>query len=247
MTRRRALTVATIAVVFVTSVGRARGQSQDPTAAPRDMPMRSVKTMADLRASTEDEKVRALYFHRYGAFPLKRGDERFILPGPPVPPPPPGVGLPTYEQFLQRLACLGEQIVLGRAEERGVHLNQRGTFLFTDYDVAVERWLRPDDPRGAPSLKLSVSGGRVTVGGRSTTAEGGKPLDRTRRYIFFLQQIPGSTYLTPSRPSLADGDPWIRAIPDLALIPETAAETIRFDSLANDIARLGGSCAPAPR
>jgi len=250
MTRRSTRAAATVALVLITFIGpspAARAQPQDSTTAPRETHVRSVKTMADLRARTDDEKVRAVYFDRYGSFRLKPGDSRAILPGTPPPPLPPGASLPTFEQFLQRLACSGERIVLGRAEERAVHLNQRETFLFTDYDVAVERWLRPDDPHGAPSLNLSVSGGRVTIGGRPTSAVDGKPFERTRRYIFFLQRIPGSTYLTPTRPSLADGERWSSAIPDVSLIPETSAETVRFDSLANDLARLGRTCTPADR
>lgn len=228
-----------IAFVCMTISGyfTAAAQEPQPPATTRESRL-SVTSMSNLRAKTDDEKARALFFDRHGADPVKVGERRVTLPGTPGPPLPPGAPVPTYDDFLRVLSCSGERIALGRAQERAVHLNQKETFLFTDYDVDVERWLRPDDPHGAPSLKLSVSGGRVTIGGRRTTVDDGKPLDPAKRYILFLKQIPGSSYLTPTRPPLADGDRWITAI------PETSAESIRADSLADDIARLGRTCPP---
>jgi hypothetical protein len=224
---------------------RAAGQEpQQPTSTGREARGPSVKSKADLRARTGDEKARAKFFDRYGAFPLEPGDVRAIGPGLPAPPLPPGARVPTYEEFLGFLACSAPLVALGRAEERATHLNQRETYLFTDYDVDVERWIRPRD--GAPSVKLSVSGGRVTIAGRPTIAGDHDPLDPMKRYLFLLQPIPGSGSLTPTRPPLADGDPWSPAIRDLSLIPETASETIRLDSVADGLARLGRAC-PPPR
>ena len=235
-----------ITVVCVTISGRsvAAGQEPQQPTPPRESRRLSVKSMSDLRAKTDDEKARALFFDRYGADRLEAGDSRVILPGTPPPPPLPGTPLPTYDEFLRRLSCSAETIALGRAQVRAVHLNQKETFLFTDYDVDVERWLRPDDPHRAPSLKLSTSGGRVTIGGIPTSTGDGQPLDPTKRYILFLKQIPGSAYFTLTRPALPDGDRWETVFHGVSLIPETSAESIRADSLADDIARLGRTCVP---
>ena len=234
-----------VTFVWVNISGYSAAAGQEPQQATTSRESRlSVNSMSDLRARTDDEKARALFFDRYGADRLKAGDSRVILPGTPAAPPPPGAPVPTYDGFLQRLACSAEVIALGRAQVRAVHLNQKETFLFTDYDIDVERWLRPDDPHGAPSLKLSISGGRVTIGGIPTSTGDGKPLDPTRRYILFLKQIPGSAYFTLTRPALRDGDRWETVFHGVSLIPETSAESIRADSLGDDLARLGRTCAP---
>ena len=236
-----------ITVVAVTVTGYPRAASREPQQSvltPREARVQSVKSKSDLRAKTDDERARAAFFDRYGGGdPLEPGDA--WVRGPGTPPPlllPPGARLPSYEQFVKYLACSTQLVALGRAEERAVHLNQRETYLFTDYDVDVERWLRPE--HGAPSLKLSVSGGRVRIGGKLTSAVDGKPLDRTKRYILFLQPIPGSGSLTRSRAALEEGDRWATAVRDLSLTPEVANANVRLDSLAEDIARVGRSCAP---
>lgn len=250
MTKRiaRAMwTTSALAITFVgaTAAGHSRGASREPqarTSTPREARSPSVKSKSELRARTDDEKARARFFDRYGADPLEPGDTVVVGPGTPAPPIPPGVPLPTVDQFLERLACSTQLVVLGRAEQRATRLNQRETYLFTDYDVEVERWLRPE--HGAPSLKLSVSGGRVTIAGRPTIAGAQDPLDPTNAYIFFLEHIPGSGSLTPVGPPLADGDRWATAVRGLSLIPELANANVRLDSLADDIARVGRRCAP---
>jgi hypothetical protein len=238
-------TLCAIAFLFVSVLAHPlaeRQEPQQPASTPREVRGASVKSKADLRAKTDDEKARAKFFDRYGADPLEPGDTAVIGPGTPAPPIPPGVPLPTVDQFLEHLACSPQMVVLGRAEHRATRLNQRESYLFTDYDVDVERWLRPE--QGTASLKLSVSGGRVTIAGRPTVAGAQDPLDPTKRYIFFLQHIPGSGSLTPVRPPLADGDRWATAVRDLSLIPELADANVRLESLADDLSRLGRTCAP---
>jgi len=237
--------VLAITFVGVTVTGHPRVASRQPqqrTSTPREAPVQSVKSKSDLRARTDDEKARAKFFDRYGADPLEPGDYTVTLPGTPPPPIPPGAPRPTFDQLLEHLACSTQLVVLGRAEQRAVHLNQRETYLFTDYDVHVERWLRPE--HGAPSLKVSVDGGRVTIAGRPTIAGAEDPLHPAKRFIFRLQHIPGSGSLTPVGPPLADGDRWATAVRYLTLTSEVANATVQLDSLAGDIARVGRSCAP---
>jgi hypothetical protein len=226
--------VSTLVVVTMTGSPRVPSREQQRTSIQREAPVQSVKSKSDLRARTGDEKARAQFFDRYGADPLEPGDTAVIFPGPPVPPIPPGVPLPTLDQLLEDLACSAQVVVLGRAEQRAVHLNQRETYLFTDYEVEVEWWLRPG--QGAAPLKVSVSGGRATIAGMLTIAGAEDPLQPTKRYIFFLQQIPGSGSLTPVRPPLADGDQWATAV--------LANASVQLDSLASDLARVGRRCAP---
>jgi hypothetical protein len=251
MTKRIAHAGWTMSALVITFVGvtvtghpRAAGPGpHQPTSSSSEARVLSVKSKSDLRARTDDEKARAEFFDRYGGEPLEPGDAWVRGPGTPLPPFPPGARLPTYEQFLESLACPTPLVALGRAEQRAVHLNRRETYLFTDYDVAVERWLRPE--QAAPSLKLSVSGGRVRIGRKLTSAEDGRPLDPTKRYILFLQPIPGSGFLTLVRTPLAEGDRWATAVRAFSLTQEVANESIRLDSLADDIIRVGRSCAPA--
>ena len=170
---RAVWTTFALAITFVgvTGSGHPRVASRQPqqrTSTPREAPVQSVKSKSDLRARTDDEKARAIFFDRYGAYPLEPGDSRVIFPGIPPPPIPPGAPGPTFDRLLEHLACSTQLVVLGRAEQRAVHLNQRETYLFTDYDVHVERWLRPE--HGAPSLTGRVDGGRVPIAGRPTIA-----------------------------------------------------------------------------
>ena len=234
-----------ITLVGVTVTGHPRVASQQPqqrTSTPREAPVHSVKSKSDLRARTDDEKARARFFDRYGASPLEPGDYAVIGHGTPLPPIPPGAPRPTFDQLLEHLTCSTQLVVLGRAEQRAVHLNQRETYLFTDYDVHVERWLRPE--HGAPSLNVSIDGGRVTIAGRPTIAGAEDPLPPTQRFIFLLQPIPGSGSLTPLGRPLADGDRWATAVRYLSLTSEILEAKVQLDSLAGDIATVGRSCAP---
>jgi hypothetical protein len=202
----------------------------------------SVRSKSELKAKTPDEHSRAKFFDRYGSEPLEPGDSSVALPGSPLPRFPPGVPLPTYEQFVQRVTCASPVIVVGRAQQRGVLLNEKETYLFTDYDVSVERWLRPE--HGAQALRMSVSGGRVKIGGKPTVAGAKEPLEASRQYILFLQHIPGSGSLTPVRPPVTEGIRWVQVFPDVQLLPELAGSSVRLEIFADDIARLSNGCDP---
>lgn len=198
--------------------------------------------MSELTARTPDEKARATFFDKYGGpEPIEPGTTTVTPPGHGVPPLPPGAPPPTYVDFLLGLVCDKDAVVLGRPKLRKVLLNERQSYLFSEYDVAIERWLYPTG-HGRDSITISLPGGRAHVRGVPIVVGHGRPLDPSRRYIFLLTRIPGSASLTPRGTPITEGDHWPSVVRTLHIPPELRGEAVRLDTLAYDIEQIRPLC-----
>jgi hypothetical protein len=185
-----------LAPVDVAAQGRGRDARQDPV--PR------VESLSDILPKTADEQRRAQYFDLPGFAKLldqPPGTAGIVSPeAPHMAPPPPGTPPPTAEQLQQqqrerfrRAICALDAIAIGTPGSRRVLLNKSGTWLFTDLQVSVDRWIVPGTLT-TRTATFSFSGGAVNVAGRVLSADSGRGrgprLGETS--VFFLQVIDGT-------------------------------------------------------
>lgn len=150
----------------------------------------SVSSLDDLTPRTPAEKAHAAYFDLYGNFPLRPGEPVTIGAGL-APPPPPGVS-PTLNEYLKRILCGGDGTLVGTVRGVKVLVNNKRTFLFTDYEVSVDEWIRSG--LTAKTLTISTGGGAANVRGRLVQASVDlvPVLEVGRTYLIFLRSMPKS-------------------------------------------------------
>jgi hypothetical protein len=111
--------------------------------------------MRDFLPKTDDEKARAAAFDTYGSQPLRLGSFTTIFacgvfsPGTPARP---------YLEFVADLACAHDAIVVASPNPVASRLNNRGTFVFTEHKMPVNRWLHPP-AEWVPEVEVLVAGG----------------------------------------------------------------------------------------
>ncbi|HKT79191.1 MAG TPA: hypothetical protein VJP86_03150 [Vicinamibacterales bacterium] len=153
-------------------------------------PLRDVSSLDALEANTPEEKLRAHFLRS----PSQRlGDLLWSQPFSDIT-----VGEPTFfspvvittadRNKLKELrpvilkgirgsVCAREALFVGHAESSKVMLNEGGSFLFTDFEVVVDRWIHrwqpsPDRLATAPRrMTLTWLGGRARVAGRTVTVQ----------------------------------------------------------------------------
>ena len=178
-------------------------------------PVQVVRDLSELRPQTSSERARADLFDPslkvFGNLSeiLERGGGGRSLPhrgGIPAYGNAVGFGLeqpPGAQDLLRLKVCSSDAVLIGRAETRRAFSTKSETWLFTDYMVNVERWLRPEAlPR---PITVSAPGGQVIVGTTRITVSQGRPLPvlgLRQSYLLFLKNIENtdSFQLTPETP-----------------------------------------------
>ena len=218
-------------VVDVRSQGRA---SHDPAFVPR------VKSMADLAPKTAEERAQARFFSAYGHDKLVPGaaTEQIVDRFAAHPYPIPAV---TYSEFVTEVACSAKVILVGVAKPTRVLLNSRGSFLFTQYTVAVEQWIAPAG-HGPGSITVLTPGGQVSINGQLTVAQAGIDITPDLRHMFFLDRIGGTSGLAAWRNVVPADSEWDRRLPYLLLPPELKRREVTFDRFADDLAGVARRC-----
>jgi len=194
----------------------------------RQAMLEAIPLVADfqaLAAVTPEEKARAAYFDRAGQPLLEQPPGAVIeFPGLPVvlAAPPPGAPPPTrqdnmraFEASVATGVCRADAVAVGQLTPVRVLLNLSGTWLFTDYSIAIERWLRSNGVETSRKPVIAgLSGGHVRVGERilSTTVSGGGPVTG-ERMVLHLCLVQGKTALvlcgsTSLREDTISGDPY---------------------------------------
>ena len=197
---------------------------------------RAVGYMADLRARTPEERAKATFFERVDRERLKPGHS-ISIGGIMRPVPPPGLAAPTYEAFLREVVCRGDALIVGTAAPKDVLLNVNESFLFTEYEIAVRRWLSPGR-EGAPTVVLSMEGGRAIVGGRLTETTIGTPIVPETEYLLVLRRIPGAQGFALARIPASSLEPPRISMAQFRLPNELLGDAVTFDKLVDDLANL---------
>jgi len=213
-----------------------------------------VTHVSELRARTSAERARAEFFDMlFSPFSVLEHEHVGIFPErgltitlPPQPPPPPGEPAPppsppeTDADRISALACRSEIIIVGHPESQRALLNKSETFLFTDFEVAVERWIRPAGTV-ARTVSVSLAGGQVEVAGRLLTATY-DPLPKLRQpYVFSLRKLPDSAG------NVATEVPFKIEPASLDVVGPILSKPIRLDGFLQELERAVQRCAGAAK
>ena len=207
-----------------------------------------VSNIAELRARTSAEQARAEHFDMpdFGFSVLEhehvaRIPERALAP--PVPPPPPPPGQPplappppeTDADRLKALACRSDIVIVGHAEAQRTLLTKSENFFFTDFEVAVERWIRPASSV-ARTVSASLLGGEVELAGRrlSATFDGLPKLHQP--YVFFLRKLRDDVGNVPTETPLKIDTP------SLDVSAAILAKPVALDLLLKELQRAVERC-----
>lgn len=122
-------------------------------------------------------------------------NETTVTAMPGLPELSPVGELSTPETFLQNLAAKSDAIVVGTIASKSSQLTENGTFIFTDYDVAVKEVLKDNKANTIQPqsiIEVTRPGGRVLLQGRAITArdKNFKPLEIGEPYLLFLKYVP---------------------------------------------------------
>jgi hypothetical protein len=177
---------------------QARDRVQNQDTVPR------LESVNDIQPKTADEQRRAEYFDRPGwpkLLDMPPGTVGIVSREEPskAPPPPgtPSPAPPTAEQLqrrqqenFRRAVCSVDAIAIGTPQSRRVLLTKSGSWLFTDLQVSIERWIVPGSLT-TRTATFSFGAGTVNVAGRVLSVPGTGPrLNETA--AFFLRTIKGS-------------------------------------------------------
>lgn len=116
------------------------------------------------------------------------------ITAPPPSRPAGGIAAP---EFLARLGCSADAIVVGTVRSASSGLTEERTFAFTDYDVQLEDILK-NNSRSLLAVGDMVTvtrpGGKVQSAGRALTAkdESFLPLQNGQRYVLMLSYLPAT-------------------------------------------------------
>jgi len=99
------------------------------------------------------------------------------------------------------MACDSDAIVIGEVKDQSSQLTEDEDFVFTDYDISVERILK--DNQLSPIqvttvLTISRPGGVIELNHKKVRAldESLQPLSIGHRYLIFLRYIPSTSSYT---------------------------------------------------
>jgi hypothetical protein len=137
----------------------------------------------------------------------ERGDVRLVrYAGTPILP-----RSPNGNDFLQKLTCESDAVIIGDVKSKLSQISEEGSFLFTDYSLSVQEVLKnatraPISPGG--EVTVTRTGGAVKLNGHTirTVDLAQRSLEVGGRYLLFLRLIPatgayrslGSTYYDDS-------------------------------------------------
>jgi hypothetical protein len=127
---------------------------------------------------------------------LKDGGVEMILL-PPWTSPPDDLNTISYDQYLIKMSCRADAVVIGTVSRKSSQLTEDKDFVFTDYNLLIEDVFKKD-----PSLQISSHsqivitrpGGKVLINGQIISVKDklAEPLEVGGRYVLFLNFIPST-------------------------------------------------------
>jgi hypothetical protein len=217
-----------IAVTLLLSVAVLGAQSSAPA-----LP----NWMKDFLPKTGDEKARATAFDSYGSEPLRLGIFSLTTSCGVFSP---GTPARSYAEFVADLACAFDAIAVADPHPVATRLNNRGTFIFTEHAMPVDRWIHPSSD-WVPEVDVLVAGGTLKVGGQSTGVDVGQSLDADR-YLFFLKRVQGTKAFVIVGRALHPGMEWAQRLPSPPIPVELAENEVPFDRFIDDLANAALRC-----
>lgn len=101
----------------------------------------------------------------------------------------------SLQDFLIKLACDSDAVVIGRVKNKSSQMTENEDFVFTDYQFTVDEVLKDYiADHIIPQTEISVTrpGGRIQIKGKIVQAidVSFMPLSEGKRYLLFLHRIP---------------------------------------------------------
>ena len=222
-----------IALTVLLSVATLGAQSSTPVVP---------EWMRDLLPKTAEEKARAAAFDTFGSQPLRLGVFGGSLACGGYSP-----GTPTrlYLDFVADLACAHDAITVASPNPVSARLNNRGTFIFTEHRMPVDRWLHPFS-NWLREVEVLAAGGTLKVGEQSTGISVGQDLTADR-YLLFLKRVQGSNAFVIVGTALHERMGWTQRLPLHPIPVELGENEVPFDRFIDDLANAAMRCANAAR
>jgi len=188
------LLLALLTVTIITALTAFKGHSQKA-----DEPDKDVPTPVQEGVMTERQREHSKLYP-----PSPRGKKLSdypkgmeILIGLPMPEQPTSNRTPSSFEFLTKLACDAEAVVLGVVESKTSQLTEKGDFIFTDYDFRVQEILK-NNPGAAiqssDTIIVTRPGGSVSLKGQiyRVKDKSFRNLQPGKTYLLFLNFIPNT-------------------------------------------------------
>lgn len=157
----------------------------------------------------------------------------YLEPGTPITSP--DAPVVSFVDFLRKLSCAADAVVMGLAKERTSQLTDGNEFVFSDYVVAVDEILKtnPSDYI-APNRDITVTrpGGKIEIGDRIVNVVDAsfKALVKGKRYLLFLKYVPETgAYQSMRKGTFLVQDGELVALTE-EFIPGGAGDTRPFDA-----------------
>lgn len=159
---------------------------------------------------TESQRVHSKLYKDYSAGrrldirlpesgPQKKGEQAtleesvYLELGTPVTSP--NAAVVSFDDFLRKLSCDADAVVIGLVKDRTSQLTDGNEFIFSDYVVTAEEIFRTGSAGYlAPNSDITVTrpGGKIEIRGRIVNAVDAsfKPIEKGQRYLLFLKHVP---------------------------------------------------------
>jgi hypothetical protein len=184
-------------VLFLISPGLTRIILNDSAASPQE----ENATVIQQGVITPEQKEHSNLYREYSrgqkSIPEQLGSG---MPGVLIKVGPPLEGVtrnPTpisLQDFLRKLACDSDAVVIGRVKEKSSQMTESEDFVFTDYQLTVDEVLKDSAGRIIPQTEIIVTkpGGKIQIGGKIIQAidVSFMALSEGKRYLLFLHRIP---------------------------------------------------------
>jgi hypothetical protein len=102
---------------------------------------------------------------------------------------------------LSKSACEADAVVAGRAVSATSYLSEDSQFIFTDYELAIEKVIRGSGLQVGTTVIYTRPGGKLRISGRPVVATHSRypEIRDGQEYVFFLQRLSDGAYKAASR------------------------------------------------
>jgi hypothetical protein len=159
-------------------------------------------TAIDLGVMTEKQRIHSKLYKDYETgkklTDLHRElDNIEVKVGTPMGGSEPGAPRFILQKFLSDSICAADAVVVAVVKSKSSQLTENETFLFTDYELAVDEVLKNTHATSLQSgseITITRPGGFVHLDNRKVRAvdTSYQPLETGKQYVFFLRFIPNS-------------------------------------------------------
>ena len=189
---------------------------------------------------TPDEKAKAAFYDSQGSWTLEPGKGMVTIVcgmgigfGFDTPPP--------YYEFVNDTVCSTDAVVLGTAQPSAVRMNNKRTYLYTEFSIDVSRALKLAGQTQTAVEVLTPGGHIQTSAGAVTVSISGSPqLEGGKEYLLFLKRVPGTKAFTPTNVLTRDSE-WPRKLHG-PLPYELQSNEVPFDRFVDDLEMAATRC-----